>query len=1048
MKSLWSYLPVAALGALVTLVALPSPLPAQLLPDQRVFDFQNLVALYAKRYAPYDWKRQALGFDLFDIKPWLDRVRTARDDLEFFEIEAEYVANLQDTHAGFQMTSSFRANLGITVDIYDGKVLIDSINRAALPPADFPFQIGDEVVSVDSVSAEDWIKRISTWRRYGNPVSTRRLAAAQITSRSQPTFPRAVEIGESAVVDIRRASGDRERYNIPWMKFGLPVTTVGPVPFPKAVVSSLRRPEQEQADDASLPDELHHNYKLPDWDVTRSYVNGIGSPIPIFRGGFPSNFMQRLGRMPNEFHFSGTYESNGFNLGYLRIPSFSPANLSAAVNELRTEIDFLEKNTDGLIVDVMRNPGGGCYMIDAAAALTPYPFYFFGELIRATQDRLNSFQALLEGARSGGNDSLIAAYQLFVDKMKAALKANRGVTDPIAACRQFGQSGPPVTENNAPASVVYTKPIIILIDEFSISAADIFPSMMQDNGRALLVGARSSGGGGSVSGWPTGFYSESISANTNTLVVRRNPIVTSEYPPAPFVENIGARPDIPLNYMTTDNLVRGGRPFVNRFSEILAEQIRIAASEIPFEISDNGGVSSATPGASGRSLVGYARVKADGGSAAPSGLAIIGFRQNNTLVSETGIPATPAIRSGRVYAEIDGSVNTAVAIANPNYVPATVSFYFTGPNGNTGSGSVTVAANGQIAAFLDQVPFNGAKPLAGTFTFSSNMPIAVTALRGLSNERGEFLLTALPIADTPATPATGVVAVPHFADGDGWATQIGLVNPTDAALTGAIQFLDQAGRAVTLTVDGQTSSTFNYSIPARASQKFRTSGLQRSVLVGTVRVMPAGAGARPSAFAVYVLRKNGVTVAEAGAGAPGAGSAFRLYAEAAGDFDGAASGAIQTGLAISNLSAAAAMVSLELNGLDGTSTGLTGSILVPANGQVANFLNQIPGFASLPRPFQGVLRISSASSISVVGLRGRYNERSDFLITTIPPVNEEAGDAAAGSGPRGELFFPHFVEAGGYTTQFILFSGSAGRQSSGTLRFVSQSGEVLNLTLR
>src|SRR6185436_4524172 len=87
-------------------------LSAQLLPEQRVFDFQNLSALYAKRYSPYDWKRQAFGFDLFDIKPWLDRVRAAKDDLEFFEIEAEYVGKLQDTHTGFQITSSFAARLG------------------------------------------------------------------------------------------------------------------------------------------------------------------------------------------------------------------------------------------------------------------------------------------------------------------------------------------------------------------------------------------------------------------------------------------------------------------------------------------------------------------------------------------------------------------------------------------------------------------------------------------------------------------------------------------------------------------------------------------------------------------------------------------------------------------------------------------------------------------------------------------------------------------------------------------------------------------------
>jgi hypothetical protein len=63
---------------LVALLALPEQTSAQLLPDQRILDFQNLAALHAKRYASYEWKRRALGFDLFDIQPWLDRVRAAK----------------------------------------------------------------------------------------------------------------------------------------------------------------------------------------------------------------------------------------------------------------------------------------------------------------------------------------------------------------------------------------------------------------------------------------------------------------------------------------------------------------------------------------------------------------------------------------------------------------------------------------------------------------------------------------------------------------------------------------------------------------------------------------------------------------------------------------------------------------------------------------------------------------------------------------------------------------------------------------------------------
>ena len=121
---------------------------------------------------------------------------------------------------------------------------------------------------------------------------------------------------------------------------------------------------------------------------------------------------------------------------------------------------------------------------------------------------------------------------------------------------------------------------------------------------------------------------------------------------------------------------------------------------------------------------------------------------------------------------------------------------------------------------------------------------------------------------------------------------------------------------------------------------------------------------------------------------------------------------------------------------------MTTTLPVPVSGQIAKFLAEI--FPTLPQPFQGVLRISSATSISVVGLRGRYNERAqpDFLITTTPPTVESGAASSA------ELLFPHLVNGGGYTTQFILFSGTAGQTTSGTLRFSKQDGSALNLSLK
>jgi hypothetical protein len=135
-------------------------------------------------------------------------------------------------------------------------------------------------------------------------------------------------------------------------------------------------------------------------------------------------------------------------------------------------------------------------------------------------------------------------------------------------------------------------------------------------------------------------------------------------------------------------------------------------------------------------------------------------------------------------------------------------------------------------------------------------------------------------------------------------------------------------------------------------------------------------------------------------------------------------------------------VRFELTRLDGTSTGLNGDVTLPANGQLSLFLSQIPGFAGLPHPFQGVLRISTTApaGVSVVGLRGRYNERHDFIVSTTPPVDEKNANAL-------ELFLPHFVDGGQYSTQFILFGAKAQDRPSGVMRFYQQSGQSMQVNM-
>jgi hypothetical protein len=217
-----------------------STLDAQLTPDQRIFDFQQLVNTFAKQYGPYEWKRDRIGFDLYDTHPWLTRIRAAKDDLEFQEILSEYVASLQDAHSQLILSSNFVASIGLSADLYDGRVLIDGINRQQLPLADYPIQIGDEVISIDGVPALDLARDFARFIGLSEPRSRLRNAIGYLFFRAQGVIPRAHQVGGTAAVVLRRRDGTSGTYNLTWTRTGIAIEQPAPVPSPRLAAADSR----------------------------------------------------------------------------------------------------------------------------------------------------------------------------------------------------------------------------------------------------------------------------------------------------------------------------------------------------------------------------------------------------------------------------------------------------------------------------------------------------------------------------------------------------------------------------------------------------------------------------------------------------------------------------------------------------------------------------------------------------------------------------------------------------------------------------------------
>jgi len=58
------------------------------------------------------------------------------------------------------------------------------------------------------------------------------------------------------------------------------------------------------------------------------------------------------------------------------------------------------------------------------------------------------------------------------------------------------------------------------------------------------------------------------------MLLRGAPVVTSDFPATALIENVGVRPDIEIDYMTKDNLLRNGRAFVDAFTKAITDEIR------------------------------------------------------------------------------------------------------------------------------------------------------------------------------------------------------------------------------------------------------------------------------------------------------------------------------------------------------------------------------------------------------------------------------------------------------------------------------------------
>lgn len=522
-------------------------------PELRAIDFMHLVHLVNKYYGPINWKEELFGENLLDIAAeYRDSILRTKNDQDFLEIMFEYVSLLHDSHSNFAINSNYTASLDFSVDLYDGKLIVDTINDPNLP-----LQIGDELISMDGESAQSLIDRFKKYMAGGFDLCSRRWATTLVTYRFQEWCPEAVS--GDVVIELKSLDGSNRTEIFTWRTSGTPYSS-GNYDNPFA--------QEGFTTDMDLLERLQLCCLPPKRLSYLTNYGKYGQIKPIF--DLPDGFQQRYGSATDQF-FTGTYTRDGKMIGFLRLCTmYLPGN--TIHDKLQTEILDLKEITDGLVIDVMNNPGGLTQFVNFVGSLLhtePFPQILFE--FRATLDLIQEIEQ-----RLGGNipDDERDYLEYVLSELYDAYEGNKTLTEPISLDpHATGLMFDPITDTEG-NPIGYDKPIIILINEYSTSAADAFPAMLQDTGRAKLIGNRTNGAGGTITGNDEPIpYSESGISLTRSLMVRSKTAHPEGYPETRYIENVGVHPDYFYDYQNMADLLNNGQKFVDYFTTIILQEI-------------------------------------------------------------------------------------------------------------------------------------------------------------------------------------------------------------------------------------------------------------------------------------------------------------------------------------------------------------------------------------------------------------------------------------------------------------------------------------------
>lgn len=517
--------------------------------EQMLDTIDAIKSTFHAKYAPIEWKGKHLDWDIDreaeNAKTLIQKMQP--NTKQFQRIVRAFLGTTKDYHVNSFFFSTEWSMLPFRVKGAEGRYFVTWVDENSLS-----FRVGDELILFDGKPVAEVLADLLQSQCSAPYTETdKALTEGKLTFRSG-SAGEVVPSGKINISVMRKGASKATTYKLQW--------THNPEKITRAL-SETRGPKGEHHPFLHKKMEVpfYGDFKEMQMEGEEELIGARNSPLP------------RLGEViweaPEDSFFDAYIYtlSEGKRVGFVRIPSYDA--WSEEADEFGQIMAIMEDYSDVLVIDQLDNPGGYVlFMYGLLSRVTETPLAVPSEQMSLIQedvyfaiDDLDYFETVIKNGWPSPFTE-IGGYHFEKDAVNKVADFYKFLISQWNAGKNLSNGAFHLGISHiAPNPYVrYSKPILVLINELDFSCGDFFPAILQDNGRATLMGARTAGAGGSVeiASFPNRFGIEAYSMTTS-IAERKN---------GQPIENLGVTPDITYT-ITADDLQNNYRGYIEAIND-------------------------------------------------------------------------------------------------------------------------------------------------------------------------------------------------------------------------------------------------------------------------------------------------------------------------------------------------------------------------------------------------------------------------------------------------------------------------------------------------